>query len=242
MTERPPSRIFDQAQIRALLTELGADLDARGVRAELFIVGGAAMTLAYNTRRATRDVDAVFEPKAEIAAAAKRIAETHGLPEDWLNEGVKGFLPGPDPAQRAILSAPGIDVSVPSPRYLLALKVAAARVDRDVDDIRTLAGLCGATTADELLTITEEVMGGRQPLLPKTQFLIEELFPPKVSRWADLRARLGQAVQQRRDERAQRPPKPVRAVKPPRVAGRCGMPTRSGRPCRNRRGSCPVHR
>ena len=50
---------------------------------------------------------------------------------------------GPDPNQRAVMSAPGINVSVPSPEYLLALKVAAARVDRDTDDIRVLAELAG---------------------------------------------------------------------------------------------------
>jgi len=68
-------------------------------------------------------------------------------------------------------------VSVPSTRYLLALKVAAARVDRDADDIRFLAEQCGLRTAEEVIAVVEEVMGGRQPLLPKVQFLIEEMFP-----------------------------------------------------------------
>jgi len=164
-----------QERIRDLLIELGADLDARGLRAELFIVGGAAMALAYNTRRATRDVDAVFEPKSEVKAAAARLGAEYGLPDSWLNDAVKGFLPGGDPQQRVVLSAPGINVSVPSPEYLLALKVAAARVDRDVDDIRTLARLCGAQTTEEVLAIVEMIMGGRV-LLPKVQFLIEEMF------------------------------------------------------------------
>ncbi len=172
---------FDEQQIWALLLELGEDLHARGVRAELFIVGGAAMALAYNTRRATRDVDAVFEPKTQIADAAARVGARHGLPSDWLNDAVKGFLPGADPQQRALLSAPGINVSVPSPEYLLALKVAAARVDRDADDIRSLADLCGARSADQVLEIVERILGGRQPLLPKAQFLVEELFPAAPS-------------------------------------------------------------
>ncbi len=171
MTVKP----FTQRDIVELLTAVGAELDRQGLQAQMFIVGGAAMALAYNTRRATRDIDAVFEPRASIRAAADLVGRQHNLPPGWLNDAVKGFLPGADPRQRAVLSAPGIEVSVPSPDYLLALKVAAARVDRDADDIRTLAGLCGAASADEVLAITERVMG-RRTLLPKVQFLIEEMF------------------------------------------------------------------
>lgn len=162
-------------QIVVLLTELGADLHGQGVRADLFVVGGAAMALAYNTRRATRDIDAVFEPKLQVYAAAARIRVRHDLPEDWLNEAVREFLPGPDPARQEILDVPGVRVSVPSPRYLLALKVAAARVDRDADDIRVLADLVGARTAQEVLDLTGQIMG-RNVLLPKVHFLIEEIF------------------------------------------------------------------
>jgi hypothetical protein len=60
------SPLFDADQIRALLVELGQRLDARGIEARLFLVGGAAMALAFSRRRVTRDLDAVFEPKKEI--------------------------------------------------------------------------------------------------------------------------------------------------------------------------------
>lgn len=159
----------------ALLGDVSDDLEARGIRGEMFIVGGAAMALAYSTRRFTRDVDAVFEPKSEVYEAAQRVGEERGLPGDWLNDAVKGMLPGADAEARDVLSLPGLRVSVASPRYLLALKVYAARVDRDTDDIRRLADLCAAHTAAEVLAIAEQVMGGRH-LLPKSQYLVEELF------------------------------------------------------------------
>jgi hypothetical protein len=139
--------------------------------------GGAAMALAFNTRRATRDIDGVFEPKLEVYAAAAKVAARRGIPEAWLNDAVKGLLPGDDARSRAVLDVPGLRVSVPSAQYLLALKVAAARVDRDADDIRLLAELCGLDSAEEVLALTDEMMGGRQPLLPKVQFLVEEMFP-----------------------------------------------------------------
>lgn len=176
MTDRKPTSL-SRVDIVGLLTELGANLDERGVRAELFVVGGAAMALAFSTRRLTVDVDGVFEPKALVYEAAARVAAAHpGLPEDWLNDGVKALLPaGMDSDATVVLDEPGITVSVPSPRYLLGLKVQAARIDRDQDDIRVLAGLVGATTADEVLAIAEEVVG-RARLLPKAQFLIQEMF------------------------------------------------------------------
>lgn len=163
--------------IVALLTELGAHMDHQGLRAEMFGVGGAAIALAYNTRRATRDIDAIFEPKMEIYAAAAVIAERHDLPKMWLNDAVKGLLAGEDSQQRIVVDLPGIRVAVPSPEYLLALKVAAARVDRDADDIQLLAKECGLTRASEILDLTTTVIGSARPLEAKVQFLIEELFP-----------------------------------------------------------------
>ena len=61
------------------------------------VVGGAAMALAYNTRRLTAHVDGVFEPKSAIYDASRAVAQDRlGLPVDWLNDAVKGLLPGAD--------------------------------------------------------------------------------------------------------------------------------------------------
>lgn len=87
------------------------------------------------------------------------------------------MLPRSDSNARECVQSVGISVSVPSPEYLLALKVAAARVDRDADDIRARAGICGLVTAGEVLDVTEQVMGSRAHLLPKVRFLVEEMFP-----------------------------------------------------------------
>jgi len=88
----PTSPLFGPADIRALLEDLGKRLDDRGIEARLFLVGGAAMALAYGRDRVTRDLDAVFVPKAEIYEEAKRMAKDRGLPDDWLNDAVKGLL------------------------------------------------------------------------------------------------------------------------------------------------------
>jgi hypothetical protein len=55
-----------------------------------------------------------------VYAAARRVADNHGLPEDWLNDAVKGFLHGDDPDAVPVLDTPGLRVDVASARYLLA--------------------------------------------------------------------------------------------------------------------------
>ncbi len=104
-------------EIRALLDDLSAELAARGARAELFLVGGAALAVAYDATRATRDLDAGFIPTGIVRQAATAVAEHRGLTEDWLNDAVKGFLPGPGPDAQRFYSSDSLIVDVTSPRW-----------------------------------------------------------------------------------------------------------------------------
>lgn len=89
---------MDRAEIVTALTALGRVLSGSGITADLYVVGGAAIALAYDDRRATRDIDAVFLPKIEVYRAADRVAAELDLPAGWLNDAVKGFLLRPDPS------------------------------------------------------------------------------------------------------------------------------------------------
>ena len=100
--------------IRALLDDLSAELAARGARAELFLVGDAALAVAYDATRATRDLDAVFIPTDTVRQAAAAVAQHRGLAEDWLNDAVKGFLPGPDPDAQRFYSSDSLIVDIAS--------------------------------------------------------------------------------------------------------------------------------
>jgi Nucleotidyltransferase of unknown function (DUF6036) len=171
--------LLDREQIRRLFDELSEELARRGTRAEIFLVGGAAMALAYDARRATRDIDAVFQPKEEVYAAAAVVAGRHDLPDDWLNDGVKGFLSGDDPQARPVYESDALHVDVASPRYLLAMKLLASR-EQDVDDIVLLYRLCGFTSVTEGLDLVESVYPGRA-ITPKVQYLLEEFFGPATS-------------------------------------------------------------
>lgn len=163
-------------EIRRLLGLLSDELTAHGLVGELFLVGGAAMALAYDRDRATQDLDAVFEPKTAVYAAAAAVAQREGLPEDWLNDAVKGFLPGPDPAATVALELTGLRVRVASAGYLFAIKAAAARAERDSDDLVLLYRLCGFADVEEALDHVERTMGTAAVLAPKTSPLLRELL------------------------------------------------------------------
>ena len=165
---------LDRDSIAALLQELSDELERRDAQADIFLVGGAAMALAYDARRATRDLDAVFAPTAVVRKAAAAVAEQHDLEEDWLNDAVKGFLPGKDPDPRLFFETPSLRVSVASPRYLLAMKLRSSRVDVDVDDIRFLFRLCGFTIVEEGLELLEHSYPALD-IEPKTQYLLAEI-------------------------------------------------------------------
>jgi hypothetical protein len=166
-------------EIRELLEVLGARLEERGIEARIFLVGGAAMALAFSTRRITRDVDAVFEPKSAIYAEAAALARERGLPEDWLNDGVKGFLPDKvQPVEgQASYSARGLHVGIASAEYLFAMKAAAARQETDGEDLRHLAAELGLSSAKQALELVDRFYG-RERLTMKTQLILEDLFAP----------------------------------------------------------------
>lgn len=165
---------MDRAEIIAALTALAGELERRGVSAEMYVVGGAAIALAFDERRSTRDIDAVFEPKATVYEAAGVVAERLELPPGWLNDAVKGFLAGEDRAAAPILDLPGLRCLAASPETLLALKVLAHRVGEDEDDLRLLAAELGLDSAEQILSIAERTYGDR--LDPAARFFVEQIF------------------------------------------------------------------
>lgn len=168
-------RYFTRAKIVAALQALGDELISEGMRGQIFIVDGAAMALAYSTRRVTKDIYAVFEPKSAIYDAAAKVAEERDLPEGWLNDAGKGFMPGADEHPRPVPDIAGIEIATASPQYLLAMKLMAMRFGEDDEDIRILLRECDLHSADEALALLERLYPLQEPS-PKTRFFLEELF------------------------------------------------------------------
>ena len=113
-------------QALQLMGELAQE---RGIELEICVYGGSAMLLAYQSRNATKDVDATLNPRKEGNQLAAIVAKRLGLHEDWLNEDVRKFL-GPDPREgrrELNLNIPGLKTFVVTANYLLAMKAIACR-------------------------------------------------------------------------------------------------------------------
>jgi hypothetical protein len=132
------------------------------------------MALAYDAKRSTRDLDAVFLPTDVVRRAAGTVAGRHELAPDWLNDAVKAFTPGPDPNAIRYYEGRALNVDVASPRYLLAMKLFASRVEADADDIAFLYQQVGFTTVAEGLDLVETMYRGR-PVDPRVQHLLSEI-------------------------------------------------------------------
>ncbi len=121
--------LLDRSAIEDAFRRLGDRLARRGVVADVYIFGGAAMSMVYDSRRATRDIDAVFKPHGVVLEEARAVAEELGLPQWWLNEQASVYIaPGGDSAASRVFDHPGLRVSAASPEHLLAIRVLPAVV------------------------------------------------------------------------------------------------------------------
>lgn len=174
MTE-PGGVLLDRVQLERAFTALGERLVRRGVVADVFVVGRAAMALAYDATRVTRDVDSLFVPHGVVLEEARNVAQDLGLPAWWLNEQASVYISGKDdPGRRRVFDHPGLRVTAASPRHIFAMKALAART-RDVDDLRLLASIIEVDSAETALRICAEFFPD-EPVPPRAAAVLRELF------------------------------------------------------------------
>jgi predicted nucleotidyltransferase len=167
--------LLGRAELERAFTALGERLASRGVIADVFVVGGAAMALAYDASRVTRDVDARFVPHGIVLDEARQVAQDLGLPPWWLNEQASVYISGKDdPGKRRVFDHPGLRVMAASPEHVFAMKALAART-RDIDDLRLLAGMAGVRSSADALRICADFFPD-EPVSQRSTAVLRELF------------------------------------------------------------------
>ena len=169
--------ILTATRIRELLVALNAELANDDVRGEMFLAGGAVMCLVFRAREATKDIDAVFMPAAELRRAARRVAEREELPQDWLNDAVKGFFSAVGRFE-VFCEMTHLRIFAPHPEYLLAMKCLAMRMGeefQDRSDVALLLQILGLTT----LAGVEAILSKYYPMerYPvRARYILEEML------------------------------------------------------------------
>lgn len=158
--------MLDVSSLNDALAEIGRRAHARGKVIDLAVYGGSALLLASNFRIATQDIDAVADTdQSMVEEMVKALASERGWPANWLNDGVRTYLsPNVDGLTQAHHlfrtypdeTSPGLRVFVPTPEYLLAMKLMAMRIDeasggKDLTDILNLIDVLGITDKAQLV-------------------------------------------------------------------------------------------
>lgn len=167
--------LLSHEKLRQAFEFLAEECAKRGVVGEVHVFGGAAMVLAFHSRLATRDVDAIFAPDTEVLEGAWAVAKKLGLPKSWLNNQASSYMSGKVGRGTPVFDRPSLRVSVTPPEHLLAMKVRAARALRDGDDIEVLLRHLKISKYGDVVKIVARYLP-HDPLSQKSIVLLKEIM------------------------------------------------------------------
>ena len=149
---------MNRLELLDALSAVAERLRSQSATARVYIVDGAAMALAYDGDRVTRDIDAlILEGHGPLTEAVRTVARQRGLPDSWLNEQASSYLPTDDDRRSTVVfDDPALRVVAAAPERILAMKVRAAR-RTDLADIEMLIGLLDLASSDEVFHVVESV-------------------------------------------------------------------------------------
>ena len=114
---------LDRGKILELFDELSKELQFSRTRAQIYIIGGAAMSLAFSRDRRTEDVDArIDNGHYRLTAAVRTVGRRHGLPDTWVNDEATTAIPrAADARATVVYESPYLTVTGASARHLFGL-------------------------------------------------------------------------------------------------------------------------
>lgn len=165
---------MDEPQIRRALQALGAELARRKVMAKIWLVGGAVMVTAFRARESTDDIEAGIYPADQVRHAADTVGRRLGLPEGWLNDQAKVYMPVVgEPRWVPVARFGSLEVVSADERTMLAMKLRASRGRRDEGDIRFLLQRIGLTSAEQVVALYDEFFP-EDPLPRRAVAIVED--------------------------------------------------------------------
>jgi hypothetical protein len=164
------------------IKELSVRAENKGIAADIYVVGGAALALKYFDRDATVDIDARAKQWEMLQPIVEEIANDFDWAPNWFNVLATQFVPalGKDAEWVHIYSYGGVNVFVASAEVLLMMKLAASRRGRDYRDTELLIATTGITNLQEL----EDLFGKYFPgdVLPlKALRMLDEILGRDIS-------------------------------------------------------------
>ncbi|MDR2300645.1 MAG: hypothetical protein LBF38_01170 [Deltaproteobacteria bacterium] len=154
---------------------LNDELTKINVRGELIFAEGASMCLAHDTDDASKDIDALYEPKKIVTTLASKIAIEQNVSPNYLNEAAKG-LAGSDIKEENFLNFSNLNIYAVTSEYLLCMKLMVSRYNtQDENDIKFLLKKLNITDKDKILELLLRYFK-EEDILPKTTDTIMSLL------------------------------------------------------------------
>lgn len=123
------------------LNQLNEELRHLESTIDLYVHGGAVLSMVYGLRESTRDIDAYCTNQTVMDHAIQRVSQKYNLEDGWMNPGVKIFSSSQGDFE-LFMEYSHMRVFVTSLEYMVALKVRAAR-KKDYEDLVNLLSYSG---------------------------------------------------------------------------------------------------
>ena len=164
--------LLDKNRLLQIFDYLNERLKENQLQLEITIYGGTIMTMVYDHRPATKDIDCVFsETNYKLLNVILNLAKfTFNLSDDWINEEIKDPLKSilrEDKETYRVYS--NLRLLKPKAEQLLAMKILAARPEpaKDFLDANILCRDLNIKTKEQLLDVCSKyipltLLGERQ--------------------------------------------------------------------------------
>lgn len=179
---------MESHDIENYLAELGTELSSRGIKkpVRMMLIGGAYMLLLANAPRTTNDIDifwleedALEQTLNPLRESVQAITKRNGLEPHWFNYLTQLLM------QDEIIVPDGklwkrfgpLYIYVPPKKYILALKIMAAR-DKDLEDCAILLPQTTIKTRQQTQQLLEQYIlpEAREKHTAQIEYALNELF------------------------------------------------------------------